>query len=473
MPITLNTAPHGPRAWQDRRASTAAELFARSCPEDYRKSQNIMQSSFPMEFPYDSHISASQHGFIWALVAAYSRHHNLIIRPEDIWFSILTQLSFYINAHAEELRSIFVSHEGQKELTVTAVGTIRSVDLGALAVEMTERIDENLVDKEFRDWLLPDFTTTTRSDTIAAAVLMMGTLQKYFSYTMQLTCGIPSVTLLGEKEDWEKLVKRLDRLPLLGDEPARFAELLRPVLGCFVASFEKPEAPEVLDFWSRCAHRESMGSGTSYLCGWVSVFCFWDEEGELVRAGQVQLERLYLPPPPPPPPRLPTHPNSTSSEPPHLEPMRSAFEEKFNPRAGEGVLKDALSRKVDMENVPSGFASVPVKVNDNGTVYETMMLAGLVGIQATSTGVTLERNDATMHRSAWNATAEAVGNSVANPTAETGLDSVQPVAGWWMYEKANGKRRKGNFFSQWGNSDVMKRLRVPSFPPPPGVPGTS
>ncbi|KAL2818638.1 hypothetical protein BJX63DRAFT_419174 [Aspergillus granulosus] len=422
MPITLNTAPHGPRAWQHPRASTAAELFAHSCTEGY---QNIIQSSFPMELPYDSHISASQHGFIWALVAAYSHHHNLIIRPEDIWFSILTQLSFYINAHAEELRSIFVSHKGQKELTVTAVGTIRSVDLGALAVEMTELIDKNLVNKEFRDWLLPNFTTTTRSDTIVAAVLMMGTLQKYFSYTMKLTCGIPSVTLLGEKEDWEKLVKRLDRLPILGDEPARFAELLRPILGLFVASFEKPEAPEVLDFWGRCAHEEYMGSGMSYLCGWVSVFCFWNEEGELVPAGQIYLERLYLLPP------------------------------------GE--------KEVDMKNVPSGVASVPVKVNDNGTDYETTMLAGLVGIQATSTGVTLERNDAAMHRSTLNATAEAVGNSVANPTAETGLDSVQPVAGWWMYEKANGERRESKFFSQGGNSDVIKRLRVADLlSPAPG-----
>ncbi|KAI9373943.1 hypothetical protein BJX61DRAFT_500959 [Aspergillus egyptiacus] len=454
MPITLKTAPHGPRAWRDPRASTAAELFARSCPEDHPKSQHIIQSSFPMKFPSDSHISASQHGFIWALVGAYSRHHNLIIRPEDIWFSILTQLSFYVNAHAEELRSVFVSHEGQKELTVTAAGTIRSVDVGALAVEMTKLIDESLVDKEFRDWLLPDFTTTTRSDTVVAAVLMMGTLQKYFTYTMQLTCGIPAVTLLGEQEDWEKLVKRLDRLPALGEEPARFAELLRSVLGFFVASFETPEAPEVLDFWSRCAHRESMGSGPSYLCGWVSVFCFWNGQGELVSAGRMQPELSDWPSPPP---LLPTRSNSTSSEPPQLEPLPSALEEKPNPLAGEedGVLKDALSRKVDMEDVPSGFASVPVTVNDNGTVHETMMLAGLVGIQATSTGATLERNGADMHRRGLNATAEAAGNSAANPTAETGLDSIQPVAGWWMYEKANGKRK---FFHQWRNSDVMKRL---------------
>ncbi|KAJ0424972.1 hypothetical protein BJY00DRAFT_308859 [Aspergillus carlsbadensis] len=451
MPITLNTAPHGPRAWRYPRASTSAELFAHSCPNDHQKSQNIIQSSFPRKLPSDSHISASQHGFVWALVEAYSRHHNLILRPEDIWFSILTQLSFYVNAHAEDLRSIFVSHQGQKELKVHAVGTIHSVDLGALAVEMTQEMKENLVDKDFRDWLLPDFTTTTRSDTIVAAVLMMGTLQKYFSYTMQLICGIPSVTLLGEKADWEKLVKRLDRLPTLGDEPARFAALLRPVLEFFVASFETPEAPEVVDFWSRCAHEESMGSGSSYLCGWASVFCFWNEEGELLWAGRGESGRSDSPSPspspsPPPSPRLlPTLSNSTSPEPPHLKPMLCE----------EGVLKDALSRKVEMEDVPSGFASVPVKVDDNGTVYKTTMLAGLVGIQATSTGVTLAPNPAAMHR-----TAGAAGDSVPSPTAETGLDSVQPVAGWWMYEKSNGKRRASKFFN-----DVKKRLYIPSLFP--------
>ncbi|KAI1785227.1 hypothetical protein LXA43DRAFT_151204 [Ganoderma leucocontextum] len=35
----------------------------------------------------------------------YRSHHHLRIRPDDVWLAILVQLNFYINAHAEELRS--------------------------------------------------------------------------------------------------------------------------------------------------------------------------------------------------------------------------------------------------------------------------------------------------------------------------------------------------------------------------------
>jgi hypothetical protein len=37
---------------------------------------------------------------------------------KDVWFSTLTQLNAYINAYAEELRHLFVEHEGQKQLTI-------------------------------------------------------------------------------------------------------------------------------------------------------------------------------------------------------------------------------------------------------------------------------------------------------------------------------------------------------------------
>jgi hypothetical protein len=299
----------------------------------------------------------------------------LTIRPEDVWFSILTQLSLFINAHAEDLRSLFVAHEGQKELTVTGLGTIENTDFGALALHMTKLIEENVVDEELRAWIMPDFTTTTESDNVVAAILMMGALQKYFSYKMMLLCGIPSVTLLGEKKDWTALVKKLDKLQELGDEPARFAQLLRPVLNHFVASFESPESLSVRDFWSKCADKESMGSGPSYLSGWISVFCFWDENGKMIYD-----ESIYA---------------KTTPE--------------FEKRNTEMGLDDALSRRVDIDDIPSGFSSVPVTVDDNGVTHHTTMLAGLIGIQAKSSG---------------------------EVSAEGGeIDSIQPLSGWWMYEK--------------------------------------
>lgn len=49
-----------------------------------------------------------------------------------------------VNAHAEELRSHFVQHEGEKALLVREVGTRHSVDFGLLAERMAELIDKNV-----------------------------------------------------------------------------------------------------------------------------------------------------------------------------------------------------------------------------------------------------------------------------------------------------------------------------------------
>ncbi|KAJ5899883.1 hypothetical protein N7495_004627 [Penicillium taxi] len=245
---------------------------------------------------------------------------------------------------------------------------------------MTKAIEKNVVDEELRTWIMPDFTTTTESDKVVAAVLMMGSLQKYFSYEAMMLCGIPSVTLLGERGDWVVLVKKLEKLHQLGDEPARFAQLLRPILNNFVASFDDPESSDVLDFWSRCAHKESGGSGPSYLSGWVSVFCFWNEKGNMMCKETI-------------------HPKSAA---------------EFEKRNTEMGLGDTLSRRIDISDVPSGFASVPLLVNDNGTEYNTMMVAGLIGIQAASNGAN---------------------HSGSFPAEYTDIDSIQPVSGWWMYEK--------------------------------------
>lgn len=410
MPITLTTAAYSPRKWETPNVSTAEELFKHSCPNHHEHSRKLIQSSFQRKTFRTSHISASRNGFVWAVFLAYSHHHNLTIRPEDVWFTILTQLSFFINAHAEDLRSFFVSHEGQKQLEVIENGDIHSVDFGTLALRMTRLIETNVVDEELRTWIMPDFSTTTESDNVVAAILMMGALQKYFSFQISLDCGIPSVTLLGERKDWENLTKKLEKLSQLGDEPARFAQLLRPILNHFVASFDNPNSPDVLDFWSKCAHKHSMGSGPDYLSGWVSAFCFWDEDGQLLFA----------------------------------ESILSSSSPDFQTQNTEWGLDSVLSRRVDTDDVPSGFASVPVIINDNGKVYDAEMLAGLVGIQATSSGVMLDgtRGHQSSGAFRYNASGqlEPVVYSISPPTEKAALDSIQPLSGWWIYEKGRPKK---------------------------------
>jgi hypothetical protein len=67
---------------------------------------------------------ADRNGFVHSVTEAYNNHYHLIIRPDDMWITIVTQFSAYVNAHAEELGDSFVAHEGQKEVATGSLSTI-------------------------------------------------------------------------------------------------------------------------------------------------------------------------------------------------------------------------------------------------------------------------------------------------------------------------------------------------------------
>jgi hypothetical protein len=57
---------------------------------------------------------------------------------------MMTTFIHRINAHAEELRQTFVSHEGKKTLIVYAAGSRYTVNFGHMAREMTSLLHENV-----------------------------------------------------------------------------------------------------------------------------------------------------------------------------------------------------------------------------------------------------------------------------------------------------------------------------------------
>lgn len=95
---------------------------------------------------------------------------------------------------------------------------------------MGDMIQANVVDPGLRDWIMPNFSTMTETDTVVASVIMMADLQQYFKYQFDpIFCGLPSVTLLGEKADWQKIERRLEKLASFGEQPTQWLALLKPV----------------------------------------------------------------------------------------------------------------------------------------------------------------------------------------------------------------------------------------------------
>ncbi|KAI9856371.1 MAG: hypothetical protein M1813_009122 [Trichoglossum hirsutum] len=235
---------------------------------------------------------------------AYNGHHNLVIRPDDVWLTILIRFNQYVNRNVEELRSKFVTHDGKEVVTIIkghadkdTIHNRFSYDWGMLGQDLTEEMDKYLTDKSLKPWILPNFTTTTETDRTVASVLMLSTFKGYFTYRMIFSCGIPSVTLMGVRTDWENLLHRVRGLHRFDVAPnglrnqaiglhkrksqadqhelmLQWQHRLEAVLKRFVAMFDGSEHEE---FWSHVFTVKRYGSGWQHaLSGWITAFATYE-----------------------------------------------------------------------------------------------------------------------------------------------------------------------------------------------------
>lgn len=225
----------------------------------------------------------SSNGLVKTVVNAYNNHHNLVLRPDDVWAAIMTQFSFYVNKHAEDFREKFVNFEGKKKLEIIIPGSLRTAPYDTFVKLMTEKIHKNLIDPKVKEWILPNFSTTTDNDLVTVGVVFMATMKKYFEYRAMMLCGIPYITLEGTIQDWQDIYSRLEKLKEYKLE--KWYDMLEPVVKQFV---DAKQGKVDLDFWQRIAHYQRGGSGPSFISGWITVFCVFNTDGDGKFAGNYE-----------------------------------------------------------------------------------------------------------------------------------------------------------------------------------------
>ncbi|KAF5632745.1 hypothetical protein F52700_6282 [Fusarium sp. NRRL 52700] len=264
-------------------ATSAADLFSRSCPEEAENTASLLASSF--DDLSGRNVFPSSDGFVRGAVEAWAKHEHLILRPDEIWFEVLAQLNVYMSTHSEALRHLFVDHSGREKITVE--GFSWEDIIGAFKGEIQSRVKTGWL----LDWIKPGFSTSTAQDDVTATVLMMGLMQHFFEYEGMMVCGIPSVTLLGEREDWVKLGEKVETLKEFGGEAVGFAERLRPIMKRFVSSWDigtdggEGDGERKL-FWEqivRAKKKWSCGEGASEwdVSGWITGFMHWNRDGKV------------------------------------------------------------------------------------------------------------------------------------------------------------------------------------------------
>jgi hypothetical protein len=262
-------------------AHSAQDFFSRSVPLDWNNTAQIIVSSY-QQLNSSSNVHPSSDSFLRGAIDAWAQHQHLIIRPDEIWFTMLVQMNFYMNKHAEEARKVFVHHDGKQEIEIEGVTWEDAVE--RFQYEIQRRVKTPWL----LDWIQPRFTTSTRNDMMTANILIMGLMQHYFTFSASALCGIPSVTMLGELKDWQRLLQKLENFKEFGEQPAQYANILKPIISGFIQAFKEPSSSQAREFWSKIIFMKPKPAGKQcgdnrppyYISGWITGFQFWKPDGD-------------------------------------------------------------------------------------------------------------------------------------------------------------------------------------------------
>jgi hypothetical protein len=232
-------------------------------------------------------IIPSKNGLYDAFLAAYNAHATLQISPDDIWFQILHDFGTYISDNAEKYRSVFVSHQGKETLSVKIgpVATASAYRCGVQQLVLAIEAKSVLPMELFR----ADFSTTTSVRATAVGIATMKTVEKYYSFKMELCCGIRAVQMEGCVEDWQNLVSKVDglrKISKVGDDISGWLGRVSDIAKRLLKTYEGIDMTYLKKWWSQVITKEYYGSGgQSNHSGWLSKMFLYDGDGHVRLSG--------------------------------------------------------------------------------------------------------------------------------------------------------------------------------------------
>ncbi|KAK4126757.1 hypothetical protein N657DRAFT_661127 [Parathielavia appendiculata] len=223
--------------------------FRESAPNEFRNNSAklIMTSLSVTNMSSSLGLRPSGDSFIRGAIQAWGEHLHLVIRPDEML------------SHAEEIRSLFVDHQGQEEILV------KDLTWYDVLLRFKDEIQERVKTPWLLDWITPNFSTTTDSDIMTANIIMMGLTKKPDSPATELfwnqivsgqvghVCGDPPMYVSGWITGF--VYWNDDGAPFARTSYRRYESVLSldgveyPVLDLTLAPVEYVRAPFVMLDW--------------------------------------------------------------------------------------------------------------------------------------------------------------------------------------------------------------------------------
>ncbi len=223
-------------------------------------------------------IMTNRNGLMSAAHFAYVNHFPLKISVSDFILMIGQGIAAHLDIHAEDVRPYFVNHEGKETITIVRSnfkpegGNDWSPVFGEFAEGVQKRVK-----MDFYDIMIDDTSVATKLSRISTEIAIMDTFKHYFEYRVMCGCAMTEVTLVGSKDDWEKLRTKVRKLKEFNTDDKLQLDWWLDRLVPLVDQIVDQAVSQNIDtsFWSKIyqSHdKKGFYEPTPLINGWLNVF---------------------------------------------------------------------------------------------------------------------------------------------------------------------------------------------------------
>lgn len=147
----------------------------------------------------------------WAdyIFLCFRNHYHPIIKPSDIYYVILGVVSDYINQHPERFNRIFIDYHQQINANIDTTNIKGLADKIQHIFNKIDKLSCINIKHIFLDF------STDSNESISARKCIFCKMVTPFFKVQTFNCGFPSLSLLGNIEDWQKIISNIEMMKLL------------------------------------------------------------------------------------------------------------------------------------------------------------------------------------------------------------------------------------------------------------------
>jgi len=197
----------------------------------------------------------------------YAYHRSIRVSPDDIWTTILSYFATHVNSEVEYYRPFLADKENPNSRPIILIERSDGFDMNDTEsiVGVFDELIREISKKS--NVLLPkltaDFTTTTLITRLFSQVEIAKIVESFFGMKLILSCGFPSIEILGSTEDWISMSQKL----------VGFQEISHPKIKEYLVKCQnviKKISSNDVEVWKKVFDSQPCGSGSQEdYHGWI------------------------------------------------------------------------------------------------------------------------------------------------------------------------------------------------------------